>query len=297
MVITVLVLVLLFKSKIVAQERNKKICFLIMMKAPKKEFSGEFFHCPLVCVTDLADAPVLSLFEKDEEGGIEIAVSAEDTTGKSGAAFPKEQAQYDARKGSAADRRAILKIPTYGVLFGFGLYLIVDLIQVAFSWSDLKSLNIYQTSTGISSDSDRLAQIMSHRLVVEWIVYPIVVMEMITYGSILVWSIFLLAAPALLNIFKGTNRKTFAIEKYFDNDALIFYTCTFCSGYLFGTRCWWLVLGLLLQLYLSSEVVLPLSYPTSTSEVFLLLSFVQLCVVYGYLLLFPRLRRQQYHLF
>ena len=42
-------------------------------------------------------------------------------------------------------------------------------------------------------------------------------MEMMTYGPILVWSIFLAARAPVLKIFKGTNRETFAIEKYFDN--------------------------------------------------------------------------------
>jgi hypothetical protein len=259
------------------KDRNKKICVLNTMMASQQEFSEACIYRPLVCETDTTHA-VLS-FNKDEERGIETAVSAAtDTTGKSCAAFAKEQAQSDAIK--AADRRAILKIPLYGVLFGFALYLTVGLIVL--SLSDLKSLSIYQT-TGTSSDSDRLLTQMSNMLLVACMMHPILVIEVITFVPILAWGM-LLVTRTLLKIFKGTDHATLVILKGVDNDDWMFYTGAFVSGYSFGTRCWWSILECFLRFsYLSNDSVVLTDYASKA----LLLSFVQLCVMYGCLFFFP----------
>jgi hypothetical protein len=191
------------------------------MMASKQELSEACLYYPLVCVTDRTDAGLS--FEKDEERGIETAVSAaKDTTGKSCATFAEEQAQYDARK--AANRNAILDISIYGILFGFALFLTVDLIAIRLS--DLKSLSMHHHKTGAGFDSARFLAQMSDRFLMAWIVRPILVMEVITYGSILAWDI-LLVPRSLRKIFKGTDHETFAILKGFDNDALMFYTAAF----------------------------------------------------------------------
>jgi hypothetical protein len=194
-------------------------------------------------------------------------------------AFAKEQAQYDAMK--VADSSAILKVPIFSVLFGSALHFTVDLI--ALSLFDLKSLSSMHQTTGTGSDSDRLLAQMSDRLLVAWMVRPIFLLEMITYGSILVWGI-LLVTRSLLNIFIGKDQETFAILKGVENDALTFYTCAFVSGYMFGTSYWWMVPGCFLRLSLSDEESVVLT--DNTSKAFLL-SFVQVYVVYEYLFLFP----------
>jgi hypothetical protein len=123
---------------------------------------------------------------------------------------------------------------------------------------------------------------MSNMLLVAWIMHPIFVMEVITCVPILAW-ITLLVTRSLLTMLKGREHETFAILKCVDNDDLMVCTGAFVSGCMFGTRCWRMVLGHFLRLYLANDFV----GLTDNNVKEFLLSFVQLCTMHGYLLLFP----------
>jgi hypothetical protein len=147
--------------------------------------------------------------KKDEEGGIETA-----SFGRKG--YDRRELRRLCERAStiwcheSGGQKGNPQKTIYGILFGFELCLTVDLI--ALTLSDLKYLTMHDQTTGTSSDPDRLFAQMSNTLLVAWMVRPILVMEVITYGSILVWDL-LLGTRSLLKIWKGTDHSFYVLER------------------------------------------------------------------------------------